>query len=284
MSAQFLYESPQLSVRVPHAVTICADQNLGTPEHNLPGVQYSEAPRAATYSTAVADLTLGNLGAQVDLVVSEHGEVQRLPMPQDNRLMVVSKLTILAAMRSGRPIKDLLFLYGDIREGERFVGVKGLGQPQPIERFTMTQNYGWPYGVEQPVDLVNTCPYPGKLFSADTPQFVPWQTEPQVLLPKPSQEEQTKVIYEEEINTELSERLRLPVYKTWAVGVENDNVQEGDQILRLANPNVLVALGSAARAKGYVTLGDEVRTPQGTILGGRSLAFFGPGLLDGPRI
>lgn len=269
---------------VPHAVTICADQKNGTSERTMSGVDYHTAPRAATTSQAMANLALEGFEGTVDLVLSSHGAANRLPKPQDKRLLVVSKLTILAALRMGRPIDDLLFLYGDIRQGDRFVGVKGLGQPQPVERDTQTAYGGWPYGSQTPIELRNTCPYPGKIFEPRTPQFIPHNTEPRIFLPKPDEQDQTKVIYHEEINPELTEKLRLPVYKTWVTGVENDHAVEDDRVLRLANPNVLVALGSAARAKGYVTLGDEVRTEQGTILGGRSLAFFGSNLLDGPRI
>ncbi len=198
-------------------------------------------------------------------------------------------------MRAGRPIDDLLFLYGDIRdEHGEFVGVRGLGQPQPVPRPPFRSQTGLDRAAlfgrrTTNVHVVNTCPYPAKFFDPATPEFVPFATEPQLYVPKATTARQTRVQYAEELQPILTEQLAVPVYKTWVTGVENaeqlvSQETTGDRLF-LANPNVPVALGLRSWELGLVTFVQDVRSQErSSIIGGRALAFFDRELLMGPCI
>ncbi|HSW75170.1 MAG TPA: hypothetical protein VLG16_04885 [Candidatus Saccharimonadales bacterium] len=282
-------KAPRIDVLVPHAITVCENPKLGTAALNKEGVPYAQAARAKSEYRNLRGLALAGQPTSTLFAITEHGGPEKLPLPEEDIARVVSKLTILAALRAGRPIDDLYFLYGDIRRTDgSFIGVKGLGQPQPQPRASgSSAAYQHNLGghSSSPRRLINTCPYPGRIYAPTTAPFIAPDVQPLINLPIPQPHEQTKVMYNEELNEQATERLGVPVYRTWVSGIENDYAQADSGELRLANPNVLMALGAEAVEKGYVSFAYEVRHENtGTMLGGKALTMFSSGMLESPLI
>jgi hypothetical protein len=282
-------KAPRIDVLVPHAITVCENPKLGTAALSKDGVPYAQAARAKSQYRGLRGLTLADQPTPTLFAITEHGGPEKLPLPEDGVARVVSKLTILAALRAGRTIDDLYFLYGDIRRADgSFIGVKGLGQPQPQPRASGSSTV-YPHNLgghsSSPMRLINTCPYPGRIYAPATLPFIAPDVQPLIDLSIPPPHEQTKVMYHEELNEQVTERLGVPVYRTWVNGIENDYADADSGELRLANPNVLMALGAEAVAKGYVSFAYEVRHENtGTMLGGQALTMFSPSMLQSPLI
>lgn len=281
-------KAPRIDVLVPHAITVCENRMLGTAALNRGGVPYAQAARAKAEYRDLRGLALADQSKPTLFTITEHGAAEKLPLPEKGVVRVVSKLTILAALRTGRPIDDLYFLYGDIRRADgSFIGVKGLGQPQPQPRASGS-SAAYRHNLDSqssPTRLINTCPYPGRIYAPTTLPFIAPDAQPLIDLPIPPPHEQTKVMYHEELNEQATEKLGVPVYRTWVSGVENDYAQADSGELRLANPNVLMALGAEAVEKGYVSFAYEVRHENtGAMLGGKALTMFSPSMLENPLI
>jgi hypothetical protein len=278
----FMPAIARINLLVPHNATILPDQEREFAGVNLHAAGPERVARAASELTLCGQVEWQ--GEAVAFYHVEHGEPVNLPKPRPNTYNVVSKLTILAALRTGRTTDDLLFLYGDRRKGKRFLGVTGLGQIVPQDRPEPARATQLPTGLVA-TRVINACPYPAKYYSPDTPSYVPENYPPQITLGTASKHRQLNVMYEHELNAALTKRLGIPVYRTYTAGVTNtDTMRDRPNRLRIVNPNVLVALGAEAVAKGYVTLTQEVRSENtGSILGGRALGMFGTSILLGPR-
>lgn len=207
-------------------------------------------------------------------------ETVHLDDPQPGVYYITSKMTALAA---GPERTDILFLYGDRRsENGAFIGVKGLGRPcfQPQinnEQVCFADQYD---------RVENTAPYPMNIYGPATPGLIKPCHKPLLRYGiERSPEKATKLRYDDGgmIDHELSREIGMTVYSTPLVqGVENHNGEPGDGVLRLANPNVLLTLGMAGIARGYVTPVMEVRNGEvgspyyNTILGGRGVGVYLP--------
>jgi hypothetical protein len=201
---------------------------------------------------------------------------------KEDQVFITSLMTIIAAKKDGRVLDDLFFSFGDVRdENGKFIGTRGLGRPIfPRE----PQQANRPFEIPDSRSfsrLVNTCPYPAKLYDAQTPKKVGDTFPAAAELPIPDPSQQFVRTYQADLNKYWTERLRVPVYDTLVTGIQNYTPPE-DGILRIVNAGILTALGSESLG-GHAMLAHTVRSYEGSILGGRALAFLHPDSFDGWR-
>jgi hypothetical protein len=271
---------PQLRLLLPHDATILPDFATGFEGCTLYSEGRERIARAASELTLAGSVFWGD--SEIDFYHITHGGSVNLPDPVEDVYNVVSKLTILAALRDERPVDDLLFLFDDVRTETEFLGVRGLGQIMPVRHPQVPLDL--PSG-SMSYELRNACPYPAKRYHQNTPKYVPHDYPPRSTLPISPPAKQRSVLYNTSYNAALSKRLRIPVYRTRAAGVKNDCLQPGlPDVLRIVNPNVIVALGAAAVDRGYVMLTREVRNERGGMLGGEAVGMPDQSVLCGFRV
>jgi hypothetical protein len=272
----------EIRLLVPHDAIVLPNARLGFEGCTLETAGPDRIARAAAELTLAGSVWWGD--SEIDFYHTQHSGTLNLPDPKPNTVNVVSKLTILAALREGRPIHDLLFLYGDRRKPDgQFMGVKGLGQVVPQDR--PTDKPPALLSGRMAYNICNACPYAAVRFSRDTPDEVVTGTPPYAKLGIPPPHKRLTVTYRDALNRELTATLGLPVYQAKVTGVANSqSIPERPDVLRIVNPNVVVALGAESVAKGLVVFTREVRSSdKGTLLGGRALGMFDSSILLGPR-
>ncbi|HSX32324.1 MAG TPA: hypothetical protein VLF43_03615 [Candidatus Saccharimonadales bacterium] len=281
------FENLQLNLLLAHNATILPDSSTGYAPIELPSAAMGRTPRAEVTDSHLGSVKQGD--QKVDFYSVELGEPIDLPDPKEGVHNIVSKLTIHAALRAGRPIDDLLFLYGDIRGSDengrdKFFGVKGLGRP--VVRKHVEQDLKMPDG-DIDTQVTNASPYPIKLYGPGTPNRIAPDHKTIAVMPTAPREKQLQVSYAEELDRDLSSRLGLPVYNTEAVGVRGyDPASSANpETFRVVNFNVAVCLGAEAVAGGLVILTQSVRNKDtNTILGGRAYGMFGDSVLNTYKI
>ena len=265
---------PEVRLLVPHAASVGVYEGEGFMTFSPHDVE--RPARARTEAEDVGSVCINgcNIAMQAVTILPD---VRDLPDPQPDVYNIVSKMTALAA---GPERDDLLYLYGDIRTKDAFLGVKGLGRPVFQRRLIEGQTAQF---VNPSGELRNTAGYPMKIFPEDSFTALPGKMEPRVVL-APC-ERPTQLRYDDGgvLDHELSRELGVAVYdQPRVIGVDNVDAKVGDGTLRLANPNVALTLGWAGIERGFVSLVNEVRDEDPhssrykSILGGRALGIYVP--------
>lgn len=250
----------------------------------------SEVPRAPETLRGIGALVIASEAQEhfIELQEITFGCAQGLPKYNPDRPVVVSRMTIAAAVRAGRPVDDLLYPYEPIRDSTTndFLGVKGLAYAVPVarQRSSMDTDKKWPEGIIRlnASEIQSTCPYDTKLYPPDTPNNVPKATLPKLLVPKASPGMAADIIYDEQLDETRSDRFGVPVYQTRATGLRNDwsqASQPGWNVCHIDTP--VVAENSSPQ---HVIAHDLVRDTDGYMLGGRQFARIAPQHFTEPLI
>jgi hypothetical protein len=250
-----------------------------------------EVPRAPEHLREVGALIIacGQREHLFELHEITFGKVMGLPPYNPDRPVVVSKPTIAAAVRAGRPVDDLLYPYQPIRDPvtNDFLGVKGLAHAVPTPRqraLFMDTDTRWPEGVIRldPADIINTCPYDVKLFGPESADPVARDTLPLFRLPRAEAAVAADIIYDERLDTSMTERLEVPIYETRALSLENDWSEvsgTGWHACHIDTP--VIARNPSPQ---HVIVHDLVRDAGGYMLGGREFARISPKHFTEPLI
>lgn len=268
--------SQAFDVLLHHDITVIVDDERY--EYRSSVSHPGEVPRAPETLRRIGALVIDD-GMQehvIDLREITFGEATGLPAYNPDRPVVVSRMTIAGAQRAGRPIDDLLYPYKPIRDPltNEFQGVKGLAYAVPVARQQQALDdiEKWPEGVIYlpAKELQSTCPYDTKLYASDTPDKVPKNFAPSLIIPRANPSVAAEIIYDEQLDEQRTERFGIPIYKTQVLGLENDwsrNEQAGWNICHIDTPVI-----ASSPSPHHVIMHHLVRDEGGYMLGGRQLA------------
>ncbi len=248
-------------------------------------------PRAATSHTEVGTVVFEK--HKIPFFRVTLGAPEDLPAYQPDVFNVVSALTIQAVHRHNRhatpgqrrPTNDLLFPF-DIQRTPTgdILGARGLGRP--VVRYRPAPKVVIPTGLIT-MPLHNANPFAADIYDQNDPDDVGPQHTPFISLP--ATDNFLRVDHYRELNTDLTEKLGVPVYDTQARGLLNDSVgeyQPGELII--SNPNIPAGIGASALGNGarLVVLAKSVRSLmpgiKGQLAGGKALGMLDESVLTLP--
>lgn len=212
-------------------------------------------------------------------------------MPYDPHIFnIVSYETIAAAQRSGRPIDDLGYPMGIVRDSRGFVlGCKAFGMPQPFEPIGVPELSIRPEDVARlgdPEAWVNTANYPTNLYDpasvpSDSDMIDPYQHDPILAMEIPAAP--LDVSPSITIDESRSERFGVPIVKVspnqGSDGIKN--LPANRESLHILHPTAFrhaTLLGESVRLCGVA--GGLVRDRyRGTVLGGTAIYVPDPAMI-----
>lgn len=281
--------SQAFDVLLYHDITVIADGERH--EYKSSVSHPNEVPRAAETLREIGALVIAT-GAEehfIELKELTFGSVTGLPAYNPDRPVVVSRPTIAAAVRADRPVDDLLYPYKPIRDPitNEFLGVKGLAYAVPVARqrcLFMDADKQWPEGIIRlsAAEIQSTCPYDTKIYSPDTPNNIRKEFLPKLTIPRADPTTAAEIIYDDQLDEARSERFGVPIYRTRALGLQNDwsqTPQTGWNICHIDTPVV-----AESPTPQHVIVHDLVRDTDGYMLGGRQFARIAPQHFTEPLI
>lgn len=162
---------PHIENHLPHRINIVPNPYFGDmPEQQWPERAY--VPRSAEQTVALLGMARVS-GHEVPILQRRFtGLINDEHIPHHvGTLKVVSQETIAAARRSGRPINDLAYPLGILRDySGRVLGCSGFGMPQPTEPLRVPDLALTPSDVAALGDArewVSTTNYPLRLYAPD---------------------------------------------------------------------------------------------------------------------
>jgi hypothetical protein len=268
--------SQTFDVLLYHDITIITDNERYEYKSSISSP--NEVPRAPETLRKIGALVIASEAQEqlIELREITFGRVKGLPAYNPDRPVVVSRMTIAAAVRAGRPVDDLLYPYEPIRDPitNDFLGVKGLAYAEPVarKRRSMDIEKEWPEGIIRlsASEIQSTCPYDTKLYASETPNNVPKDTLPKLLVPKACSSMAADIMYDEQFDETRSDRFGVPIYRTQATGLRNDwsqTPEAGWSVCHIDTP--VVAENPSPQ---HVIVHDLVRDTKGYMLGGRQFA------------
>lgn len=231
-------------------------------------------PRA----TEMARLPIGSVllrgeveSTEIPIELIVYGKSKNLPPPRDGVLRVVSQLTVLAALREGRDVEDLLYPY---EFNSRTRTVRGLAVPHPVLVPQRLLNLKAHCKFDA---LESVSEAPVTVFAPDTPPFVGGDVAPRVRI-EPLAAPQLKVCHESADQDErLTCELGVPIFRPRNPSVEYGPDYFPEETITIVDPKAYVAGlemydGDTVRA-AFVDM--SVRSAmgeyKGSVVGGKSL-------------
>lgn len=281
--------SQAFDVLLYHDITIIADGEQH--EYKSSVSHKSEVPRASETLRGIGALVIATEAEEhfIELKELTFGGVTGLPEYNPAHPVVVSRPTIAAAVRDGRPVDDLLYPYKPLRDSvtNEFLGVQGLAYAVPVARqccLFMDTDKQWPEGIIRlsASEIQSTCPYDIKVYAPNTPNNVLKDLTPKLTIPRVDFDRAAEIIYDDQLDEARSERFGVPIYRTLALGLRNDwsqAAQNGWNICHIDTP--VVANNPSPQ---HVIIHDLVRDTNGYMLGGRQFARIAPQHFTEPLI
>lgn len=162
-------EMPTIENHLPHRINVVPSAFFGDmPEQAW--TERSHIPRSAEATVALLGM-VRVAGHDISVVQRRFtGLIQDEHIPHDpGTLKIVSQETIAAARRSGRPIDDLAYPLGILRDHlGRVAGCRGFGMPVPMPPTVRPEAAVAPADMSligDPEKWVNTANYPTRLFA-----------------------------------------------------------------------------------------------------------------------
>lgn len=271
---------PHLEVLTPHALTIIPDSTYGEPL-DLPS-HADQLGKLRADEPSVKKLGSVMLGrSKVPVGEITYGEAVGVPPTDTDAYYVTSKLSISAVLRTPgleQLAPRLLYPFAPIYDPQtgRCLGAKGLALPKLEAGLHARRAPILPKTPLNAETMINTCPFPFKLYDLITPDTV--TADDFVAQEWQAAEQPMRVMYgETKYVPVLSERLGVPVFQPEVIGVENDAVGEQWQLCHLDVPT---AMGNAAM---HLVGGDLVRSAETSqMCGYRALNRIAPHHFDEP--
>lgn len=269
---------PHLEVITPHALDIIPDPAYGEPLHLPSNTQELGTLRADEPCVEkLGSITLGESVVPIGEIT--YGEAVGVPPHDPDAYYVTSKLSISAVLRTPG-LQDLaprlLYPFGAVYDPQtgKCLGAKGLALPVLRPGNGLRQGDALPELPAQACELVNTCPYPFKLY--DTAVFDNVTDDDPVAYQAATAPHPLRMHYGEPVYVpELSEQLGVPVFRPEVTGVEHDSADERWQLCHLDVPQ---AMGAATM---HLIGGDLVRSVEtGQMCGFRALNRIAPHHFD----